>query len=208
MPCGTNADPVADVATAVIPTPASASAKARSAPSEGKDDTSPAKNRGWSWLDVTAETSLQCPMTDLSLPAVDAIVKNGDCPFHKHGQHLRVALTAILAAIPEEEEQQQQPASVYSNIVDTTAAPTTTSEDGSSSIQCPLRRVQLQLKDGSPYATEQTMRLLREIGGGDVVRLYCTRFYTRVFFDKQLDPFFFSGDGAVGHANRLGNCNY
>ena len=46
-------------------------------------------------------------------------------------------------------------------------------------------------------------QLLKDIGGGDRIREFCTRFYARVFEDKELDKFMFESDGAEMHGKRL-----
>ena len=63
--------------------------------------------------------------------------------------------------------------------------------------------VPLVVRDGSHQVSEGTANLLHDIGGGDRIREFCTRFYARAFLDHTLKPFFFKDDGATAHARRL-----
>lgn len=65
--------------------------------------------------------------------------------------------------------------------------------------------VSLFRKGGSQVATEETRRLLADIGGSDRVRSLCTRFYAHCFADPELDLFMFESDGAAAHGQRLGD---
>jgi len=63
---------------------------------------------------------------------------------------------------------------------------------------------QLTLRGGTTHIISQgSIDLLEDIGGGDVIREICTRFYARAFEDAVLKQFFFLDDGAVAHAQRL-----
>jgi truncated hemoglobin YjbI len=48
-----------------------------------------------------------------------------------------------------------------------------------------------------------TASLLADIGGGDRIREFVTRFYARAFLDTHIKDFFFLDDGATAHAKRL-----
>mmetsp|Transcript_12900 Transcript_12900/g.17639 ORF Transcript_12900/g.17639 Transcript_12900/m.17639 type:complete len:271 (+) Transcript_12900:147-959(+) len=51
--------------------------------------------------------------------------------------------------------------------------------------------------------SDGTGALLKDIGGGDRIREFCTRFYARAFEDKVIKQFFFELDGASEHGQRL-----
>lgn len=63
--------------------------------------------------------------------------------------------------------------------------------------------VRLHVKGGTHYTSEKTAALLRDIGGGDRIREFVTRFYARAFLDVHIKEFFFLDDGATAHARRL-----
>jgi hypothetical protein len=63
--------------------------------------------------------------------------------------------------------------------------------------------VPLAISDGAHQVSDGTARLLKDIGGGDRIREFCTRFYARAFEDETLAVFFFADDGATAHAKRL-----
>ena len=44
---------------------------------------------------------------------------------------------------------------------------------------------------------------MKDIGGGDRIREFCTRFYAHAFNDNELDKFMFYNDGAENHGKRL-----
>lgn len=88
------------------------------------------------------------------------------------------------------------------------------SEDSAQS-KCPFHRhkipssfqlqdsIPLVVKNGSHQISDGTEALLKDIGGGDRIREFCTRFYARAFLDQTLQPFFFAEDGATAHGQRL-----
>jgi truncated hemoglobin YjbI len=53
--------------------------------------------------------------------------------------------------------------------------------------------------------TMESASLLRAIGGGRRILELTTRFYAMAFEDQQLREFFFAGDGAAAHGDRLGH---
>jgi len=59
------------------------------------------------------------------------------------------------------------------------------------------------IRNGAHQVSEGTAQLLKDIGGGDRIREFCTRFYARAFLDLTLKDFFFEDDGATAHAKRL-----
>ncbi len=63
--------------------------------------------------------------------------------------------------------------------------------------------VPLHVTNGTHQVSEKSAALLRDIGGGDRIREFCTRFYARAFLDESLREFFFADDGATAHAKRL-----
>ena len=63
--------------------------------------------------------------------------------------------------------------------------------------------VPLVVKNGSHQVSNGTAQLLQDIGGGDRIREFCTRFYARAFLDVHIKDFFFMDDGATHHAKRL-----
>jgi len=63
--------------------------------------------------------------------------------------------------------------------------------------------IPLSVADGSHKVSAKTACLLADIGGGDRIREFCTRFYARAFLDKTLAEFFFADDGATAHGKRL-----
>eukprot|EP01031_Cornospumella_fuschlensis_P032734 gene32735-39572_t len=63
--------------------------------------------------------------------------------------------------------------------------------------------VDLRVINGTHQVSEGTANLLADIGGGDRIREFCTRFYARAFIDKTLQEFFFADDGATAHGKRL-----
>ena len=81
--------------------------------------------------------------------------------------------------------------------------------------QCPFHRhkvpskvrindeVPLVIRDGAHSVSKGTAGLLADIGGGDRIREFCTRFYARMFADQHLQQFIFLDDGAAAHAKRL-----
>jgi len=67
-------------------------------------------------------------------------------------------------------------------------------------------RVPLTFDDrGEHVASEGSAQLLREIGGGDVLRRLSTRFYEKFFVDTVMQKFRFESDGADAHGKRLGD---
>jgi hypothetical protein len=63
--------------------------------------------------------------------------------------------------------------------------------------------VPLRVINGTHHGSEGSALLLKDIGGGDRIREFCTRFYAHAFLDQTLEPFFFHGDGATAHGKRL-----
>ena len=63
--------------------------------------------------------------------------------------------------------------------------------------------VRLNVKGGTHYLSARTASLLADIGGGDRIREFVTRFYSRAFLDAHIKEFFFADDGATAHAKRL-----
>ena len=63
--------------------------------------------------------------------------------------------------------------------------------------------VPIVVKGGTHQVSQGTAKLLKDIGGGDRIREFCTRFYARAFLDETLKPFFFKDDGATAHGKRL-----
>mmetsp|Transcript_17427 Transcript_17427/g.29416 ORF Transcript_17427/g.29416 Transcript_17427/m.29416 type:complete len:263 (-) Transcript_17427:210-998(-) len=63
--------------------------------------------------------------------------------------------------------------------------------------------VLLNVQNGKVQVSRAQSALLRDIGGGDRIREFVTRFYARAFEDKHIQPFFFADDGATAHARRL-----
>lgn len=67
-----------------------------------------------------------------------------------------------------------------------------------------LKAPALALDRGVTHITSmETGKLLEDIGGGDRIREFCTRFYARAFEDQTLKQFFFLDDGAEAHGKRL-----
>ncbi|KAG1655426.1 hypothetical protein FOA52_009097 [Chlamydomonas sp. UWO 241] len=60
-------------------------------------------------------------------------------------------------------------------------------------------------EDGSYTGDVGSAFLLSSVGGGDALRLMCSRFYQNAFADATLAPFMFEEDGAVAHGKRLGD---
>eukprot|EP01006_Ploeotia_vitrea_P011152 TRINITY_DN29742_c0_g1_i1.p1 TRINITY_DN29742_c0_g1~~TRINITY_DN29742_c0_g1_i1.p1 ORF type:complete len:250 (-),score=22.59 TRINITY_DN29742_c0_g1_i1:6-755(-) len=58
---------------------------------------------------------------------------------------------------------------------------------------------------GKHTVSDGTVQLLQEIGGGDVVRQFCTRFYEHAYRDTVLQKFQFMTDGIPAHGKRLGD---
>jgi len=72
----------------------------------------------------------------------------------------------------------------------------------------PIRReitFKISANNSEYHPTRGSSTLLQNIGGGDRIREFCTRFYARAFVDFQLAPFFFSLDGPTMQAKRLGD---
>ncbi len=63
--------------------------------------------------------------------------------------------------------------------------------------------INIVIRGGSHQSTPQAAALLRDIGGPDRIREFCTRFYSHAFIDQTISEFFFETDGAEGHAKRL-----
>lgn len=61
----------------------------------------------------------------------------------------------------------------------------------------------ITVSGGTHQTSSAQAKLLHDIGGGDRIREYCTRFYARAFEDYTLAPFFFLEDGATAHGKRL-----
>jgi hypothetical protein len=61
------------------------------------------------------------------------------------------------------------------------------------------------LDEYSIFSSKSTGPLLTDIGGGDRIREFCTRFYSRMFVDDHLKQFIFETDGAEAHGKRLGD---
>ena len=57
----------------------------------------------------------------------------------------------------------------------------------------------------SLFSSKSTGPLLIDIGGGDRIREFCTRFYSRMFVDDHLKQFIYETDGAEAHGKRLGD---
>eukprot|EP01006_Ploeotia_vitrea_P014542 TRINITY_DN39461_c0_g1_i1.p1 TRINITY_DN39461_c0_g1~~TRINITY_DN39461_c0_g1_i1.p1 ORF type:complete len:225 (-),score=33.73 TRINITY_DN39461_c0_g1_i1:120-794(-) len=66
--------------------------------------------------------------------------------------------------------------------------------------ECPLVTI-----DGTHQVSQGTIKLLKEIGGGDTIRSMCARFYAKAFKDSVLHKFQFMTDGAEAHGKRLGD---
>jgi truncated hemoglobin YjbI len=71
--------------------------------------------------------------------------------------------------------------------------------------QHPFDDVTLNVQRGEHNTSEQQGALLADIGGGDRIREFLTRFYARAFQDNHIKDFFFMNDGAPAHAKRLGD---
>eukprot|EP00457_Paulinella_chromatophora_P008324 gb/GEZN01008355.1/.p1 GENE.gb/GEZN01008355.1/~~gb/GEZN01008355.1/.p1 ORF type:complete len:390 (+),score=45.31 gb/GEZN01008355.1/:118-1287(+) len=63
--------------------------------------------------------------------------------------------------------------------------------------------VAVAMQHGSHIQSTAQAALLRDIGGGDTIRVLCTRFYEHAFRDKVLDSFMWAKDGAEAHGKRL-----
>ena len=63
--------------------------------------------------------------------------------------------------------------------------------------------IPLNVRGGTHYTSAATAALLADIGGGDRIREFVTRFYARAFLDVHIKPFFFKDDGATAHGQRL-----
>lgn len=63
--------------------------------------------------------------------------------------------------------------------------------------------VPLSVRGGTHQVSAATAALLADIGGGDRIREFVTRFYARAFLDQHIKPFFFADDGATAHGKRL-----
>ncbi len=63
--------------------------------------------------------------------------------------------------------------------------------------------VPLNVHGATHYRSDATADLLRDIGGGDRIREFCTRFYALFFADPVLKQFLFETDGPEAHAKRL-----
>lgn len=63
--------------------------------------------------------------------------------------------------------------------------------------------VPLSVKGGTHTTSASQAALLADIGGGDRIREFVTRFYARAFVDSHIKDFFFLDDGATAHAKRL-----
>ena len=58
-------------------------------------------------------------------------------------------------------------------------------------------------RGGTHLASQDAANLLRDIGGCDRIREFCTRFYAHAFEDTTINVFFFQDDGAEAHGKRL-----
>lgn len=65
--------------------------------------------------------------------------------------------------------------------------------------------VQLFARFGDFAASQGSVRLLADIGGGDRIRELFTLFYAKAFQDRHLDAFMFESDGAEEHGRRFGD---
>jgi hypothetical protein len=65
--------------------------------------------------------------------------------------------------------------------------------------------VPLNVRGGTHHPSANTAQLLADIGGGDRIREFVTRFYARAFLDQHIKSFFFLDDGATQHGKRLGD---
>jgi len=65
--------------------------------------------------------------------------------------------------------------------------------------------IDIVVRDREHQATSQAAALLSDIGGGDRIREFCTRFYAHAFQNQTIKVFFYEDDGAVAHAQRLAN---
>jgi len=63
--------------------------------------------------------------------------------------------------------------------------------------------VPVALRGNTHVVSKGSEDLLLDIGGGDRIREFCTRFYTRMHIDTHLQQFLFLDDGPVAHAKRL-----
>ena len=63
--------------------------------------------------------------------------------------------------------------------------------------------IPLNVRGSTHYPSNATAQLLADIGGGDRIREFTTRFYARAFLDVHIRDFFFMDDGATAHAKRL-----
>lgn len=63
--------------------------------------------------------------------------------------------------------------------------------------------VPLNIHGRTHHTSKATATLLQDIGGGDRIREFCTRFYALFFEDKVLSQFIFEKDGAEAHGKRL-----
>jgi truncated hemoglobin YjbI len=93
------------------------------------------------------------------------------------------------------------------------AAPSTPLSDG-----CPFHKtkhvhppvtvrqdVPINLEANTFTANEDSIALLRDIGGSDRIMQMTTRFYSHAFEDFTLDKFMFEKDGAANHGQRIGS---
>jgi len=86
--------------------------------------------------------------------------------------------------------------------------------------QCPFHAhqtpSQYEMKQPVPLAkrgnthkpSQGQSSLLKDIGGGDRVREFTTRFYSHAFLDDTLKQFFFMNDGPEAHGKRLGSYDH
>ena len=141
---------------------------------DGRKTTSSGRG-GWNTLDkrlddngdlLPPDRSHMCPLSDLQIPGPDAIVVS-TCPFHKH-KAVSEFLRNTAAATPASEHRQQPPNS--HGVVKTTVF---------AAKQPPIAA--LNIVDGAFAKSDASAALLAQIGGGDMVRMFCTRFYARVF---------------------------
>ncbi|KAJ1444041.1 hypothetical protein B484DRAFT_389117 [Ochromonadaceae sp. CCMP2298] len=58
---------------------------------------------------------------------------------------------------------------------------------------------------GEHKTSEQQAAVLADIGGGDRIREFLTRFYAHAFVDNHIKDFFYQDDGTAAHAKRLGD---
>lgn len=134
---------------------------------------------------VLIQGNIECPLSDLTTD-VREITR---CPFHSHKKHSYH--WAFL--------HKQVPLCVFPGKKESSLMGPEVRDDDPEN---PLQAAKLLDQDPN-IGTVDTAELLRSIGGGDVIRELCTRFYARAFQDAHIAEFFYRPDGATEHGKRL-----